>query len=133
MAVKSKISPFGMLKQKLQRYSVKHNPKGEYIVMVKKNIRQNVTEYLKTHNQYDTNNDIISNRYYKNLVLVVVNSILLIVFLLFMLFWAEYVSIKAYIILGILIVFEIMYLFMYKNSRKNFKNMQKEGNTNELI
>lgn len=101
--------------------------------MVKKNIRQNVTEYLKTHNQYDTNNDIISNRYYKNLVLVVVNSILLIVFLLFMLFWAEYVSIKAYIILGILIVFEIMYLFMYKNSRKNFKNMQKEGNTNELI
>ena len=133
MAVKSKISPFGMLKQKLQRYSVKHNPKGEYIVMVKKNIRQNVTEYLKTHNQYDTNNDIISNRYYKNLVLVIVNSILLIVFLLFMLFWAEYVSIKAYIILGILIVFEIMYLYMYKNSRKNFKNMQKEGNTNELI
>lgn len=88
-----------------------------------KNIRQSVAEYLKTHNQYDTNNDIISNRYYKNLVLIVVNSILLIVFLLFMLFWAEYVSIKAYIVLGVLVVFEIMYFFMYKNSRKNFKNI----------
>ena len=94
--------------------------------MGKKNIRQSVAEYLKMHNQYDTNNDIISNRYYKNLVLTVINSILLIVFLLFILFWAEYVSIKAYIVLGILIVFEILYLFMYKNSRKNFKNMQKE-------
>ena len=68
-----------------------------------------------------------------SLVLIAINSILLIVFLLLMLFWAEYASIKAYIILGILIVFEIMYLFMYKNSRKNFKNMQREGNTDELI
>ena len=94
--------------------------------MGKKNVRQSVAEYLKMYNQYDTNNDIISNRYYKNLVLAVINSVLLIVFLLFILFWAEYVSIKAYIVLGILIVFEIMYLFTYKNSRKNFKNMQKE-------
>ena len=98
-----------------------------------KNIWQSVVKYLKTHNQYNTNNDIISNRYYKSLVLIAINSILLIVFLLLMLFWAEYASIKAYIILGILIVFEIMYLFMYKNSRKNFKNMQREGNTDELI
>lgn len=94
--------------------------------MGKKSVRQSAAEYLKTHNQYDTNNDIISNRYYKNLVLVVINSILLIAFLLFMVFWAEYVSIKAYIILGILIVFEIMYLLMHKNSRKNFKNMRKD-------
>ena len=94
--------------------------------MGKKSVRQSAAEYLKTHNQYDTNHDIISNRYYKNLVLVVVNSILLIVFLLFMLFWAEHVSIKAYIVLGILIVFEIIYLFMHKNSRKNFRNMQKD-------
>ena len=96
--------------------------------MGKKNAPQSAAEYLKTHNQYDTNHDIISNRYYKNLALVVINSILLIVFLLFLLFWVEYASIKAYIVLGILIVFEIMYLFLYKNSRKNFKNMQKEGN-----
>ena len=95
------------------------------------NVRQSVAEYLKIHNQYDTNNDIISNRYYKNLALAVINSILLIVFLLFILFWAEYVSIKAYIVLGILIAFEIMYLFMYKNSRKNFKNMQKETHMSE--
>ena len=88
--------------------------------------KKSVAEYLKMHNQYDTNNDIISNRYYKNLALVVINSILLIVFLLSMLLWAEYVSIKAYIILGILIVFEIMYLLMHKNSRKNFMNMQKD-------
>ena len=93
--------------------------------MGKKNVRQNVTEYLKMHNQYDTNYDIISNRYYKNLTLVVINSIALIAFLLFMLFWAEYANINAYIVLGILIAFEIIYLFMYKNSRKNFKDMQK--------
>ena len=35
--------------------------------MGKKKICQSAAEYLKTHNQYDTNHDIISNRYYKNL------------------------------------------------------------------